>query len=245
LHHLFALSALELNRASGTVDIQPGSIKRNSMKKFKTVALIAALALLWTSGAAARTEAMEMVPGPPPNPPSRPDTEPANPPTRDNQGLALQGHFGVVGGSYLLGGAVVSPWIVRTFRVSVAMGAAFYPGALESDPEAQWTPFGYGQARLEVGPSFLRFAPIRPYAFGGLVMSIQGESMSDDGVDIGGVGGIGLEVGFTGHDGRLGPVTYGFEFAGVGSGAQVSTPERDENLLSGFSATAVIRAYLW
>jgi hypothetical protein len=39
--------------------------------------------------------------------------------------LALQGHFGVVGGSFLIGGAAVSPWIVQTPRVSVAMGAAF------------------------------------------------------------------------------------------------------------------------
>lgn len=215
------------------------------MKKLTTTALPAALAFLWISEASATKEAMEMVPAPPPHPPSRPRAEPANLPTHDNQGLALQGHFGVIGESFLIGGAVVSPWILQTLRVSVAMGVAFYPGALESDPEAEWTPFGYGQARVEVGPGFLRLAPVRPYAFGGLVMSIEGESLSKDGVDVGGVGGIGLEAGFTGRNGRPGPVTYGFEFAGVGSGAQVSTPERDENLLSGFSATAVIRGYLW
>ncbi len=162
-----------------------------------------------------------------------------------NLGLSLQGYSGTVGGSYMLGGGISSPWIWRCLRVSAAFGVAFYPDALASDPDAAWTRFGYGHARVELGPPFLRTAPIRPYAFAGLAFSVVGEAMSDDAFSVGGLGGIGLEVGFSGPDSSTGPVTYGFEFAGVGSGASVSTPAGDRNLLSGFSARAVIRSYFW
>lgn len=162
-----------------------------------------------------------------------------------NLGLSLRGYTGAVSGSFLVGGGISSPWISRCLRFNAAFGVAFYPDGLGSDPDAAWTPFGYGHARIEVGPPFLRTAPIRPYAFAGVALSVVGEAMSDDRFWVGGTGGIGLEVGFAGSNSSTGPVTYGFEFAGVGSGASVSTPDGDENLLSGFSTTAVIRSYFW
>ena len=49
-----------------------------------------------------------------------------------NLGLSLQGYSGTVGGSYMLGGGISSPWIWRCLRVSAAFGVAFYPDALAS-----------------------------------------------------------------------------------------------------------------
>src|SRR5690606_35607851 len=66
----------------------------------------------------------------------------------ENKGLSVEGRFGMVGGSYMLGGGITTPWFLQTFRINVAMHAEFYTGALDSDLSATWTPFGYGHARL-------------------------------------------------------------------------------------------------
>lgn len=159
--------------------------------------------------------------------------------------MALGALFGSVQGNFAVGGQITSPWFVQVLRVHLAAGPAFYSGRLASDPDASWKPFGLGQLRLEAAPDFFRGAAIRPYSFGGFLVALLPDSISEDDVAVGGLGGMGLEVGHLVAGNRLGNVTYGFEIAGVGSGATADTPTGREPFLSGLLVNASIRGYLW
>lgn len=161
------------------------------------------------------------------------------------RGMAIGAYFGGAQGNFAVGGQITSPWFINVLRVNLAAGPAFYSGALASDLDATWTPFGLGHLRLEAGPDFFRGAAVRPYSFGGFLMAVLPDSISEDGVVVGGLGGIGLEVGHLVPGDRIGNVTYGFEIAGVGSGAKAETPTGRDPFLSGLLVNASIRGYLW
>jgi len=148
----------------------------------------------------------------------------------------LQDDFGI-------GATVSSPALWHWFRLTLGGGVAWYPHALDGAGNSMWDTFGHGRLVVEVGPTFQKGVPVRPYGFGGTSALLLPRSLSTAGVTFGGVGGFGLEVAFM--SGLLsGPVTYFFEVGGCGYDAVANKLPSNPDIASGLLLGAGLRAYL-
>jgi hypothetical protein len=172
---------------------------------------------------------------------------PATPPppsvTKDGAAIGfalnrLQDDFGV-------GVVAASPTFLRWLRVSARGGVAWYPHGVSSDGTSSWEALYYGNLNIESGPPFLAGAggAVRPYGFGGPIVVIPPSALSTASVALGGVGGFGLEARLGGGPAGEGPVTYFFEFGGIGTSATANKLPTRDSLASGFFLAAGVRIY--
>lgn len=139
-----------------------------------------------------------------------------------------------------LGGLLASPlFLGGRLRVALAGGVAWYPYATDADGLQEWSP--YGDLRLVVeGGERAAGSPVRLYGFGGPMILLLPDDLSDQSVALGGIGGFGFEYYFisTGADG---PVSYFTELGGVGSGGRADRLSGEPLLANGFFVTVGLR----
>jgi hypothetical protein len=150
--------------------------------------------------------------------------------------MRLQDDFGV-------GGTLSSPTLLHWLRLTMGGGIAWYPHGIAANGNEAWDMFGHGRLVVEVGPTFQKGIPVRPYGFGGASTLILPSSLSATQVRFGGVGGFGLELAFM-YGERTGPVTYYMEIGGCGFGASADKLPTNPDVASGLLLNAGFRAYL-
>jgi hypothetical protein len=150
--------------------------------------------------------------------------------------MRLQDDFGV-------GGTLSSPTLVHWIRLTMGGGIAWYPHGIAANGNETWDMFGHGRLVVEVGPTFQKGIPVRPYAFGGASTLILPSSLSATQLRFGGVGGFGLELAFM-YGERSGPDTFYMEIGGCGFGASADKLPTNPDVASGLLLNAGFRAYL-
>ncbi|HEX8793281.1 MAG TPA: hypothetical protein VF765_20195 [Polyangiaceae bacterium] len=142
-----------------------------------------------------------------------------------------------------IGGTVSSPMLARWVRFTAGGGVAWYPHALDASGNETWDTFGHARVVVEVGPTFQRGIPVRPYGFGGASALFLPSSLSNQGIVLGGVGGFGVELAFM-HGALSGPVTYFMEIGGCGYDAKATALKGEPDVASGLLLGAGLRIYL-
>jgi hypothetical protein len=150
--------------------------------------------------------------------------------------MRLQDDFG-------LGATVSSPTLLHWMRLTLGGGIAWYPHGVAANGDETWDMFGHGRLVVEVGPTFQKGIPVRPYGFGGASALVLPSSLSATQMRFGGVGGFGLELAFMSGE-RSGPVTYYMEIGGCGYGASAEKLPTNPDVASGLLLNAGFRAYL-
>jgi len=142
-----------------------------------------------------------------------------------------------------IGGTVSSPMIARWIRFTAGGGVAWYPHAYDASGNETWDTFGHARVVVEVGPTFQRGIPVRPYGFGGASALFLPSSLSSQGMVLGGLGGFGVELAFM-HGALSGPVTYFMEIGGCGYDAKATALKGEPDVASGLLLGAGLRVYL-
>lgn len=136
--------------------------------------------------------------------------------------------------------AVGSPTFLHdTLRVTLGGGLAYYPYAADADGEQTWERYGTVRLVLEGGHR-APGSPVRVYGFGGPIVHLVPDSLDDDAVAIGGIGGFGFEYFFQ-YDGHDGPVSYFVELGGVGGAFRADAQPGRPVIGNGFVATVGFR----
>ncbi len=138
-----------------------------------------------------------------------------------------------------MGVAIATPRFAGDrLRISLGGGGAWSPHAM-SDGEQDWA--GYGQASLvlEAGAR-APGSPVRLYGFGGPLLFVLPDRLSDDSFALGGVGGFGFEYYFM-EDGGDGPVSYYTELGGIGTSARADKLAGSPMLANGFLVAVGLR----
>ena len=139
-----------------------------------------------------------------------------------------------------MGGSIATPRFAGDrLRIAIGAGGAWSPHAVTSDGEQDWAGYGQLDLVLEAGAR-APGSPVRIYGFGGPMLFLRPERLSDDGLALGGVGGFGFEYYFM-DDGRDGPVSYFTELGGLGTSARADKLAGSPMLANGFLIAVGLR----
>ena len=139
-----------------------------------------------------------------------------------------------------MGAAIATPRFAGDrLRISLGGGGAWSPHAVTAGGDQDWA--GYGQLGLvlEAGAR-APGSPVRLYGFGGPLLFLLPDRLSDDSLALGGVGGFGFEYYFM-QDGHDGPISYYTELGGLGTGARADKLAGSPMLANGFLVAVGLR----
>ncbi len=139
-----------------------------------------------------------------------------------------------------MGVAIATPRFAGDrLRISIGGGGAWSPHAVSGDGEQDWAGYGQLSLLLEAGHR-APGSPVRLYGFGGPLLFLLPDRLSDDGLALGGVGGFGFEYYFM-EDGHDGPISYYTELGGLGTGARADKLAGSPMLANGFLVAVGLR----
>ena len=128
-----------------------------------------------------------------------------------------------------------------TARITAGGGAAWYPYGHRVSGDEEWMPFGHARIVVESGHR-VGFAPLRLYGFGGAMLIIRPDRLSDNALAVAGIGGFGFEF-FVPTEMRSAPVSYFIEVGGIGGGARATNLPGRPILVNGFLIQSGLRFY--